>query len=430
MAAELAIKGGPKTVRDGMVKSWPVITQEDKDAVLAVFDSGHLHGTSAPQALALQKEWAEYCGVKYAVVTNSGTSALHMALAAAGIAPGDEVICPAFTFWATAAAVLHQNAIPVFVDIDPKTFTIDPALIEAAITDHTRALLPVDIHGMPCDYDPVFEIARRHDLVVIADACQAHGATYKGKKTGAIADGTAFSTNRSKNLSSGEGGLYTTDNDDYYAIASRMREFGEVILPDTIREYNAFSLGWMYRALEWTNAFCRSQLKHLDERNAIRKEFAGYLNEQLKQIPGVEPPYCPTEREPVYFSYVVEFCPDQVGLETPAGEFKNAVIKALRAEGIGLGQWQTRPVPGQDVFLKRVGYGKGCPWICRWGREVTYRGEDYPRTIEFIASHSYLQGVYPPNTMELMKLYVEGFRKVLGRAKEVVEAAGEKEGAS
>jgi len=425
MTTELAINAGPKTVPDGMVKSWPPITQEDKDAVLAVMDSGHLHGTSAPNALALQEEWAAYCGAKYALVTNSGTSAIHMALAAAGIGPGDEVICPAFTYWSTAASILHQNAIPIFVDIDPRTYTMDPALIEAAITDHTKAVLPVDIHGMTCDYDPILEIARRHDLLVIADSCQAHGAKYKGKKTGCIADGTAFSTNRSKNLSSGEGGLYTTDNDEYYAVAKRMREFGEVVLPDQTREYNAFGLGWMYRSLEWTNAFCRSQLRRLDKHNAIRKEFAGYLNEQLHQIAGVAPPYRPAEREPVYFSYVVEFCPEQLDLDVPVEQFKKAVINALGKEGVSLGQWQTRPVPGQDVFLKRVGYGKGCPWTCRFGREVTYRGEDYPRTIDFITRHSYLRGVYPPNTMELMELYVEGFKKVLGRAKEVVEMAEE-----
>ena len=424
MAAELAIAGGPRTVPEGMVKSWPPITQEDKDAVVAVLDSGHLHGTSAPNALALQEEWAEYCGCKHVLVTNSGTSAIHMALAAAGIGPGDEIITTAFTYWSTAAAILHQNAIPIFVDIDPVTFTIDPALIEAAITDHTKAILPVDIHGMPCDWDPILEVAETHGLITIADSCQAHGATYKGRKTGTIADATAFSTNRSKNLSSGEGGLYTTDRDDWFAVASRMREFGEVVLPDQTREYNAFSLGWMYRSLEFQNALCRSQLKHLDENNALRREFAAYLSVHLANIPGVEPPACPAGREPVYFSYVVEFCPEQVGLaDMPVAQFKQAVIAALRAEGIGLGQWQSRPVPGQDVFLKRVGYGKGCPWTCRHGREVTYSGDDYPRTLDFIARHSYLQSVHPPNTLELMELHVEGFKKVLGRARDVVGIA-------
>jgi dTDP-4-amino-4,6-dideoxygalactose transaminase len=424
MADELAINGGPRAVPEGMVQSWPPITQEDKDAVLAVFDSDVLHGTSAPNALALQEEWADYCGAQHCLVTNSGTSAIHMALAAAGIGPGDEVITSAFTYWSTAAAILHQNAIPIFVDIDPVSFTIDPARIEPAITEKTKALLPVDIHGMPCDWDPILDMAEKHGLVTIADSCQAHGATYKGRTCGSIADATAFSTNRSKNLSSGEGGLYVTDNDEWFAVASRMREFGEVVLPDRPREYNAFALGWMYRSLEWTNAFCRSQLRRLDEHNAARREFAGYLNEHLAEVPGIEPPPCPPGREPVYFSYVVEFGPDQVGLDdVPVGEFKAAVIAALRAEGIGLGQWQTRPVPAQDVFQKRVGYGKGCPWTCRWGREVEYRGEDYPRTQDFIERHSYLSGVYPPNTMELMERYVHGFRKVLDQAKDVVELA-------
>ncbi|HOX39434.1 MAG TPA: DegT/DnrJ/EryC1/StrS family aminotransferase [Candidatus Brocadiia bacterium] len=423
MATELAIKGGPRIVPDGMVKGWPPITQQDRDALLAVLDSGHLHGTSAPQALALQKEWAEYCGAKHCLVTNSGTSAIHMALAAARVEPGDEVIVPAFTYWSTAAAVLHQNAIPIFVDIDPRTFTMAPDLVEAAITDRTRALLPVDIHGMPCDYDPIMEIARRRGLVVIADACQSHGASYKGKRTGSIAHATAFSTNRSKNLSSGEGGLYTTDNDEYYEVASRMREFGEVVLPDQTREYNAFSLGWMYRSLEWTNAFCRSQLTRLEQYNAARREFAEYLTEQLAGIPGFDGPYTPPGVVPAYFSYIVRFRPEQAGLDAPMDRFKRAMIAALRAEGVNLGQWQTRPVPGQDVFQKRVGYGKGCPWTCRWGREATYRGEDYPRTIEFIANHSYLAGVYPPNTMELMKLYIEGFKKVADNAKKVLDAA-------
>ena len=357
-------------------------------------------------------------------MTNSGTSAIHMALATAGIGPGDEVICPAFTYWSTAAAVLHQNAIPVFVDIEPETFTMAPALIESAITDRTKALLPVDIHGMPCRWDEILAIARRHNLITIGDACQAHGAIYKGRKTGAIADATAFSTNRTKNLSSGEGGLYVTDNDDWHAIAGRMREFGEVVLPDQTREYNAFSLGWMYRSLEWANAFCRAQLTRLDEYNAVRQELAGYLNEHLARIPGIQPPQCPPDRQGVYFSYVVRFCPDQVGLAgVPVEYFKSAIIAALRAEGIGLGQWQTRPVPGQDVFLQRVGYGKGCPWSCRWGRQVDYRAEDYPATLDFIARHSYLSGVHPPNTLALMKLYVEGFRKVLDRAKDLVAPA-------
>ena len=206
MATTLAIDGGTRVVPEGMVESWPPITQADKDAVLEVFDSGHLHGTSAPKALELQEKWAAYVGTKYALVTNSGTAAIHMGVAGAGIGPGDEVITSAFTYWSTAASILHHNAVPIFVDIDPQTFTIDPALIEERITEHTRAILPVHIHGMVADMDPINDIARKHGLIVIEDACQAHGAEYRGKKTGSLGDIGCFSCNRSKNLSGGAGG--------------------------------------------------------------------------------------------------------------------------------------------------------------------------------------------------------------------------------
>lgn len=425
MAESLALDGGPKVVPDGMAQDWPPLTQQDRDAVMAVFDSGHLHGTAAPRAVELQEKWAEYCGAKYCLVTNSGTSACHMVVAVAGVEPGDEVITTAFTFWSTAAAVLHQNAIPVFVDIDPKTYTMDPALIEGKITDRTKAIFPVDIHGMPCDMDPIFEIARKHDLAVISDCCQAHSAKYKGKTVGSIADATAFSCNRSKNLSGGEGGLFTTDNEDWYRHAAMVREFGEVVVAGKQRAYNAFGLGWMYRAHEFVNAFLLSQLTRLDEYNTKRKELAQYLTAELEQIPGLAGPYTPPYAEPVYFSYVVEFRPEELGLDVPVAQFRKAVERALWAEGIGMGQWQTMPVPAQSVFQQKKGYGKGCPWTCRFGRDVEYRGEDYPRTVEFLASHSYVSGVHPPNDPPLMELYVKGFRKVTDNIKRVMELAQE-----
>lgn len=419
----LALDGGEPVVPPGMLQSWPPMTQQDRDAVLAVFDSGHLHGTGAPRALELQQKWADYCGAKYCVAVNSGTAACHMAVATVGVEPGDEVIVPAFTFWSTAAAVLHHNAIPVFVDIDPRTYTMDPALVEAKITPRTKALFPVDIHGMPSDMDAIFAVARKHGLKVISDCCQAHGARYKGKRVGSIADATAFSCNRSKNLSGGEGGLYTTNNEEWARHANMMREFGEVVVPGQPREYNAYGLGWMYRPHEFINAFILSQLTRLEEYNAVRKKFAAYLTEQLAQIPGVAGPYTPEYADPVYFSYVVEFRPAELGLDLPAGRLKNAMVKALRAEGVHLGQWQTMPVPAQSVFQEKKGYGKGCPWTCRFGRDVEYRAEDYPETLRFIESHSYLSGVHPPNTMELMERTVRGFRKVTDNIGRVLDLA-------
>jgi len=410
---ELAIFGGQPTVPAGMIKSWPPISQEDRDAVMAVFDSNIFHGTGAPNAVALQQEFADYLGVKYCLVTNSGTSALHMAVAALGIGPGDEVIVPAFTYWSTAAAVLHHNAIPVFVDIEDDAFCIDVRKIEAAITPKTKAILPVHIHGMPAAMNNIMPLAKKHNLLVIGDACQAHGAAVNGKKVGTFEDTCGFSTNRSKNLSSGEGGFFVTNNEDAYRVAVKLREFGEVVVHGQTREYNAFGLGWMYRQHEFVNAFCRSQLKHLPENNARRKEFAEYLTAELAKIPGFKGPYTPPGREPVYFSYIVRFCPEELGIDATMAEYKAATQKILAAENIRLGQWQTRPVPGQSVFQAMEGYGKGCPWTCaHYGRKIRYDENDYPVTIKFIAEHAYLAAVYPPNTMDLMKKYVEGFKKV------------------
>ncbi|MBT3286075.1 MAG: DegT/DnrJ/EryC1/StrS family aminotransferase [Victivallales bacterium] len=421
---ELAILGGPRTVPAGTMQTWPPLTQEDRDAVMAVFDSNILHGTSAPNAVALQEEFADFLGVKHCLVTNSGTSALHMAIAALGIGPGDEVILPAFTYWSSAAAVLHHNAIPIFVDIDPISFSLDPDKIEAAITDRTKAIMPVHIHGMPTDMDAIMAVARKHKLLVVGDACQAHGAAVNGRKVGTIEDTCGFSTNRSKNLSSGEGGFFVTNNEDAYRVADKLRQFGEVVVHGEDREYNAYGLGWMYRQHEFVNALCRSQLKHLPENNATRQKFAHFLTDSLASIPGLRGPTTPAGREPVYFSYIVKFLPEELGLDLPVPVFKAAVQKMLAAEGVSMGQWQRVPVPAQSVFQDMQGYGKGCPWTCGfYGKQIQYRGEDFPETIKFIAEHSYLAGVYPPNTMALMELYVEGFRKVMGRPEEIAKLA-------
>ncbi|MCD6359320.1 MAG: DegT/DnrJ/EryC1/StrS family aminotransferase [Armatimonadetes bacterium] len=424
MADKLALDGGDRIVAEGEVKTWPPHDQRDRDAIMRVFDSNVFHGNSAPHAVEMQEKWADYCGCKYALVTNSGTSALHMAVAAAGVLPGDEVITSAFSFWASAAAILHHCAIPVFVDIDPVYYTIDPAGIEAKITERTKAILPVHIHGMPANLGPIMEIADKHGLKVIGDACQAHGATYNGKRVGSIEFTTGFSTNRSKLLSSGEGGIFTTNDDAAHEHARRMREFGEVVPPaGQTREYNAFGLGWNYRPHEFVNAFMLSQFERFEENKNQRIEMAEFLTAGLEDIPGFAGPATPDWGQPVYFAYVVEFRPEEVGLDCTPGEMKAACIKALAAEGIGMGQWQTRAIPHQDVFLEKIGFGRGVPWSLNPDVEYDYAGEDYPLTDAFIAGHSYLTGVYPPNDMALMEKYLAGLRKISDNMDRVMELA-------
>ena len=417
MPEQLAIHGGKPTVPEGTIKPWPHITDADRQAVMEVLSSDSINEQRKIQAEALSQEWAAYVGRKYCIPTNSGTAALHMCIAALGIEPGDEVIVPAFTFWATAAGVLHHNAIPIFVDIDPKTFCIDPAQIEAKLSERTKAIVAVHIHGMPADMDGILAVAQQYGLKVIEDAAQAHGAKYKGMPCGSIGDVAGFSTQMSKTLTTGsEGGLFVTDDEDYHKQAALLQYFGELVVPGRERqeqEYNAFGLGWMYRGDVFGQAFIRSQLRRLDANNALRIQNCNFLTEHLSKIRGIETPYVPPQCESVFYNYVIGVRPDELGLSVSPKVFREKVQEALTAEGLHVGQWQRRPVPAQEIFQAQIGYGKGCPWTCGHAQPVEYHTEDYPNATAFIDSHFYLFDVNPPNDLDLMKLYVEAIEKVM-----------------
>jgi len=427
--AKLAIHGGEQAVPEGFVE-WPIVTPEDKQAVLDVLDRRVFWGTHAPAVLGLQNEWAEYTGAKYCLATNSGTSALHIAVAGAGIGPGDEVITTALTFVASALAALQANAVPVFVDIDPKTFCIDPAKIEEKITDRTRAILPVHLHGMPADMDEINAIAKKHGLTVIEDACQAHGATYKGKKAGTLADMAAFSLNGSKNLPGCEGGLFVTDDEHFLREADKVRVLGEVIMEGVERDYDAYEIGWMYRYQELNAAFARSRLRCLDAENALRTQNADYLTEAFRQFPGIIPPEIPADRTSVYHLYRLRFDPAGLGLTVSPRAFREKVQQALRAEGVQANRWQNRPVPMQRLFQEQRGYGKGCPWSCpyRDGATTDYHPEDYPETQKLVDdSIVFHSAIYPPNGLALMEKYVATFTKLWENLDEVLAVPDEED---
>ena len=287
---QLAIHGGPQAVSGAGKRVWPDITAEDRAAVASVLERGVLGGVGAPEMTALESEWSRFVGTRHALLLNSGTAAIHAALHAVGVRPGDEVITTAYTFAGTFQPILQQGAIPVFVDIDPETFNLDVRQIESKITDRTRAIVPVHIQGLPADLDQIVEIAGRHDLKVVEDGCQAHGATYKGRQVGSIGDVGAFSLNSSKILCGGEGGLLVTDSDEYLHRASRLRTFGEDI-PELakltgwqFRPYTVHSIGWNYRHQEMPAALARSQLQRLPEYIATAQANAAYLSEELGKI--------------------------------------------------------------------------------------------------------------------------------------------------
>lgn len=427
MKDKLAINGGTPVLKRSDFKNWPIVTQDDRRLVNEVLDSGIFAGGTAPQVSAFEREWAEYTGAKHCLTTTSGTAALHMALAAGGVGPGDEVITSAFTFLASASCALHQNAIPVFVDIDPRTYCMDPAALEAAINERTKAIIPVHIQGLPAEMDPIMDIARKHGLFVIEDACQAHGAMYKGRMAGTVGQVGTFSLNNFKNLCGGEGGLFITDDEDLLKKGSLIRCFGDEI--DEVshrRVYNASILGYMYRNQELPAALARAQLMHLNEHNDARIANANYLTQELCRIPGVIPPYCPPYSKHVYFMYNVRFDPRTAGVECEPRRFRIAVEKALYKEGVLVGQWQTMPVPAQDIFQSKLGYGGSHhPWALNEAKGIRYdyNVDDYPVAKELCDTYTILHGIHPPNGFDLMNKMIEAFHKVFDNLDQVIAHA-------
>ncbi|MDP2669413.1 MAG: DegT/DnrJ/EryC1/StrS family aminotransferase [bacterium] len=277
----------------------PHFGEEEIKAVTDVLRSGIV--AQGPRVAEFEKQFAEYCGAKHAIAVNSGTAALHAALYACGVVEGDEVITTPFTFMATANAILQQGATPVFCDIDPVTFNIDPAKLEEKITSKTKAILPVDIFGHPYDVAAVKNIAAKHGLKVIEDACQAHGAVYQNKKAGTFGDIGCFSFYATKNIATGEGGMLVTDNDEYAERARMFRHHGQ---SQKIR-YQYFDMGYNYRMTDIVAAIGLAQMKKLDDFNRKRIDNAVLLTEGLKGIPGIITPVVQAGYKHVFHQYTV-----------------------------------------------------------------------------------------------------------------------------
>lgn len=287
-----------------------------------------------------EQGFAAYSGTTECIAVNSGTSALHLALLAAGIGPGDEVITVPFTFVASVAAVLYAGAKPVLVDIDPRSFTIDPREIEAAITPRTKAILPVHLYGQSADMDPILDIARRHGLIVIEDAAQAHGARYKGRSLGSIGDMACFSFYPGKNLGAyGEGGAVTTSNAAYARAIRMLRDWGQD------QKYHHVLRGYNYRMEGFQGAVLGVKLRHLSDWTEARRAVVRQYNELLADCEVETPREMPWGRH-VYHVYTVR-TEDRDGLQS-----------ALTAEGIQTGIHYPIPVHLQPAYAD-LGYGPG-----------------------------------------------------------------------
>ena len=326
----------------------PQIGDEEKQAVMEVLDSGII--AQGPRVKAFEEAFAAMCGVKHAIATTSGTTALHTALLAHGIGEGDEVITSAFTFIASANSVLYVGARPVFVDIDPATFNIDPALIEATITPRTKAILPVHLYGLPCDMDPIMVIAKKHGLVMVEDACQSHGAEYKGRRVGSFGTGT-FSLYPTKNMTSGEGGMITTDDAVLDEECRVLRQHG------MRKRYYHDELGYNFRMTDIHAAIGLEQLKKLERFNEKRRANAKFLSVNLK---GVVTPFVPEGSQHVYHQYTIR---------VPDGK-RDALRTYLQEQGVGSEVYYPVPIHQQTFYVKDLGYDQSLPETERAAKEV------------------------------------------------------------
>ncbi len=410
----LAINGGKRTVRDGLIKTWPPIHAIDRRLVLdSLYGANHSFG---PNCRAFEEDFKAWNGNRYAIVTNSGTAALHMGVAACGVGAGDHVLVTAYSWSSSATCILHHNAIPVFVDIDFDTMNMDVRKIEAAITPKTRAIVVVHLHGLAVDMDAVRKIARRHRLFVIEDACQAHGALFQGKKAGTLGDCAAFSFNQNKCLCSGEGGMFVSDNEELYQKAKQLWSFGETRTPLESRDYHAYALGWMYRCPDMVAAFGRAQLSKLTGYLATQREHAALLLRELQGVPALILPGEPKGHAHNWYNFTCRIDMAAAGWTGEPRLFRQAVMKALQAEGVPVGVWQSFILPAMTVFRAKNAYGQGCPWTCHLTRPVTYDPAKFPVAQRHTDTHfGMTTPLRAPNGKAAVQAVARAFRKVFSQ---------------
>lgn len=334
------------------------VTDEDVEAVTQVLRSAWL--TTGPMVPKFEEAVTNYVGAKSAVAVSSGTAALHTAMYAVGIGPGDEVIVPSMTFVATANAVVYQGGTPVFADVSPDSLLIDPDDVERKITPHTKAIVAVDYAGQPCNYDRLSEIANRHGLALVADACHSLGAVYKGKRVGTVADVTAFSFHPVKLITTGEGGMAVSDNEAY---AERMRIFRNHGITSDYRQrqksgtwyYEMSDLGYNYRLTDLQCALGISQLKRLPAWLDRRRAIAAMYDKAIATVNSITSLKVAKDVSHAYHLYVVMLKPGEIGRD------RTYVFSEMRRRGIGVNVHYI-PVHLHPFYRKRFGTKEGlCP---------------------------------------------------------------------
>lgn len=361
---QLAIDGGiPVRTKDPIVET-DVFEQEEFDALMEVAKSKKLR--RAEVALEYERIIADWFGVKHAIAVSSGTTALHIALAAFGIGPGDEVIVTPYTFVASDTVVLEQNAIPIFADVDPVHLTLDPDDVKRRITPRTKAIIPVTISGTPVDMDPLMALAKEHNLWVLEDACQSLGAYYKGRLVGTMGHVGAFSSITGKITNTGEGGFVITNDTNLYEKMWGYMDFARRRSLGPASKYHWDLPCTNYRITNMQAAIGVQQMKRAWRMIQKRTENAHYLSEKLAGVPGIVLPAEPTWGDRVYFYYLIRLQPDVLGTD-----MLNFAV-ALAEEGVynikylSTTRWMI-PQHLEPLFVNKAGYGgTKCPFECPW----------------------------------------------------------------
>jgi len=351
--SKLAINGGPKLFPKGWVgPAWPMSGAEEQRQLLEVLQSNTWGATGMGRKIGeFNEKWAAYCGARRSVALANGTVTMELALRAGGIGPGDEVIVPAWTFMATAIVALQVGAVPVFVDVDPNSMCIDPDRIEEAITERTRAIIPVHFGGHPCDMDRIMEIARRHELIVVEDAAQSHGAIWKGKKMGTFGDSGSYSFQQAKNLQCGEGGSLITDDEEladrvHFSLSKFGRGIGKMYKP-----YTHYELAGNACMTEFQAALLLAGLTRLEEQTERRAQRAALLKEWFAHIDGIQPlPVDPRVDRHGWHLFMFRYDKQAFG-----GLDKRQFTSAVTAEGVWCNPMYERPIYGEPMYdLERL----------------------------------------------------------------------------
>jgi len=413
---QLALFGGPKIIQVPF-KRYNSIGKEEVEAARKVIESGvlsqflgawHEDFYGGPKVREFESACAAYFGVKHAVTVNSWTSGLIAAVGAIGIEPGDEVIVSPWTMCASATAILHWNAIPVFADIEDETFNLDPKSVEANITPQTKAIMAIDIFGHSADMDALMAIADKYGLKVISDTAQAPGAYYKGKRAGTLAHVGGYSLNYHKHIHTGEGGVLVTNDDEIAQRLQLIRNHAEAVVGEKGVTNLANMVGYNFRLGEIECAIGIEQLKKLSGLVAGRQHLANRLSEGLSKLPGLRLPVVRPDCTHVYYTYPML-------LDTAAlGVSSQQLHEALRAEGVPVGK-QYQNLHLLPMYQQKISYGsRGFPWtsdICR--REVDYSKGICPVAEGLNESGFLILGMCTFDYTDAdIDLLVEAFRKV------------------